>query len=141
MKTKIFNSGDKLTFPKIEDYRGNLSFIESVTHVPFDIKRVYYLYDVPGGAERGGHAHKKLHQVVIAMAGSFDLKLNDGINSKRVHLNRSDYGIYIGPGTWREMDNFSSCSVCMVIASEYFDESDYIRDYNHFLEYVAKDED
>ena len=137
----MIKTGERLIFPKIEDYRGNLSFIESSIHIPFEIKRVYYLYDVPGGAERGGHAHKKLHQVVIAMAGSFDLKLNDGKTSWTEHLNRSNYGIYIGPGTWREMNNFSSCSVCMVLASEFFDETDYIRDYNHFLEYLAKGED
>ncbi|MBY0525319.1 MAG: FdtA/QdtA family cupin domain-containing protein [Gemmataceae bacterium] len=119
--------------PKITDPRGNLTFIEGANHVPFDIKRVYYLYDVPGGAERGGHAHKELQQFMIAMSGSFDVVLDDGSNKQRFHLNRSYYGLYIANMVWREMDNFSSGSVCMVLASEKFDETDYYRDYKEFL--------
>lgn len=118
--------------PKISDPRGNLTFIEAGRHVPFSMERVYYLYDVPGGAERGGHAHKALHQLIIAMSGSFDITLNDGSEEKRFHLNRSYYGLYVCPMIWREMDNFSSGSVCLVLASRYFEESDYYWDYNEF---------
>jgi len=97
-----------LDLPKISDPRGNLTFVEGDRHVPFDIQRVYYLYDVPGGAERGGHAHKQLEQLIIAMSGSFDVVLDDGVNQKRVHLNRSYNGLYVCPMIWRELDNFSS---------------------------------
>jgi dTDP-4-dehydrorhamnose 3,5-epimerase-like enzyme len=121
-----------IDFPKIEDARGNLTFIEGGRHVDFGIKRVYYLYDVPGGAERGGHAHKGLHQLLIAMSGSFDVVVDDGIHRQRFHLNRSYYGLYIPPMIWREIDNFSSGSVCMVLASEYYDEADYYRDRAEF---------
>lgn len=119
--------------PKITDPRGNLTFIEAGDHIPFDIQRVYYLYDVPGGAERGGHAHKGLHQLIIAMSGSFDVVLDDGKNKKRVHLARSYYGLYVCPMIWRELDNFSSGSVCMVLASNKYDEADYYRNYNDFM--------
>ncbi|MBW6512829.1 MAG: FdtA/QdtA family cupin domain-containing protein [Desulfuromonadaceae bacterium] len=132
---------DKCTvidLPKISDVRGNLTFIEGKNHVPFDIKRVYYLYDVPGGAERGGHAHKGLHQLIVAMSGSFDVVLDDGCAKKRIHLNRSYQGLYVCPMIWRELDNFSSGSVCMVLASSVYEESDYYRDYNQFLEAVLK---
>ena len=121
-----------IDLPKIADPRGNLTFIEGNRHVPFDIKRVYYLYDVPGGAERGGHAHKELHQLIIAMSGSFDIVLDDGREKKRFHLNRSYYGLYVCPMIWREMDNFSSGSVCLVLASQLYDPSDYYRDYAEF---------
>ncbi len=120
--------------PKIADPRGNLTFIEGGRHVPFDIQRVYYLYDVPGGAERGGHAHKGLHQLIVAMSGSFDVVLDDGREKKRYHLNRSYHGLYVCPMIWRELDNFSSGSVCMVLASNRYDESDYYRDYSKFFE-------
>ena len=123
-----------IDLPKITDPRGNLTFIEGARHVPFDIKRVYYLYDVPGGAERGGHAHKNLHEFIIALSGSFDVVLNDGIEKKRFHLNRSYYGLYVCPMVWRELDNFSSASVCMVLASAPFEESDYYRDYDKFAQ-------
>ena len=119
--------------PKITDARGNLTFVEGNNQIPFDIKRVYYLYDVPGGAQRGGHAHKGLHQLIIAMSGSFDVLLDDGSNKKRVHLNRSYNGLYVCPMIWRELDNFSSGSVLMVLASNKYDEGDYYRDYNQFL--------
>lgn len=128
-----------LEMPKIEEPRGNLTFIEGCRHVPFEIKRVYYLYDVPGGAKRGGHAHKGLHQLVIAMSGSFDVTLDDGSRRKRFHLNRSYYGLHIQPMIWRELDNFSSGSVCMVLASEPYDEADYYRDYETFR-HAAKGE-
>jgi len=123
--------------PKITDARGNLTFIEGGHHIPFDIQRVYYLYDVPGGAERGGHAHKELRQLIIAMSGSFDVVLNDGGNEKRVHLNRSYAGLFVCPMIWRELDNFSSGSVCMVLASNLYDEDDYYRDYGQFLQAKA----
>ena len=119
--------------PKISDPRGNLTFVENNKHVPFAIQRVYYLYDVPGGAERGGHAHKALHQLIIAMSGSFDVILDDGRNKKRVHLNRSYNGLYVCPMIWRELDNFSSGSVCMVLASNPYEESDYYRDYDDYI--------
>ncbi|HEV2159809.1 FdtA/QdtA family cupin domain-containing protein [Bradyrhizobium sp.] len=119
--------------PKIADPRGNLTFVEAGNHVPFDIKRVYYLYDVPGGSDRGSHAHKNLHQFVVAMSGSFDIVLNDGDRQRRFHLNRSYFGLYICPMTWRALDNFSSGSVCMVLASAHYDVDDYIRDYDEFI--------
>lgn len=122
-----------LDLPKITEPRGNLTFVEGQRHVPFDIKRVYYTYDVPGGSDRGGHAHKRLHQLIIAMSGSFDVVLDDGSEKKRFHLNRSYFGLYVCPMMWRELDNFSSGSVCLVLASELFDPDDYYRDYDLFL--------
>jgi hypothetical protein len=122
-----------IDLPKIADPRGNLTFIEGGRQVPFAIKRVYYLYDVPGGAERGGHAHKALHQLIVAISGSFDIVLDDGTEKKRFHLNRSYYGLYVGPMIWREMDNFSSGAVCLVLASNLYDEADYYRNYDDFL--------
>jgi hypothetical protein len=125
-----------IELPKINDPRGNLTFVEGGDHIPFDIKRVYYLYDVPGGAERGGHAHKDLEQLIIAMSGSFDVVLDDGVEKKRIHLNRSYYGLYVNSMVWRELDNFSSGSVSMVLASNKYSEDDYIRDYQEFLQSV-----
>jgi hypothetical protein len=119
--------------PKIADPRGNLTFVEPDRHIPFDIQRVYYLYDVPGGAERGGHAHKALHQLIIAMSGSFDVVLDDGSKKQRFHLNRSYYGLYVCPMIWRELDNFSSGSVCLVLASNRYDEADYYRSYDDYV--------
>jgi len=119
--------------PKIADPRGNLTFVEGHRHLPFDIKRVYYLYDVPGGAERGGHAHKELRELIIAMSGSFDVLLDDGKEKRSFHLNRSYYGLYVCPLVWRELNNFSSGSVCLVLASELYSETDYYRDYQQFL--------
>lgn len=122
-----------INLPVISDPRGNLSFIESNTHLPFEIARVYYLYDVPSGSVRAGHAHKALDQLLIAVAGSFDVRLHDGVNQERVTLNRPHVGLHIGPMQWREIDNFSSGSVCLVLASTPYDEADYIRDFDAFL--------
>ena len=125
-----------LDLPKIHDPRGNLTFIEGGNHVPFDIQRVYYLYDVPGGADRGAHAHRNLHQFIVAMSGSFDVVLDDGQEQRRFHLNRSYFGLYVCPMMWRTLDNFSSGAVCMVLASAPYEEEDYIRDHDQFLREV-----
>ncbi len=122
-----------IELPRINDHRGNLTFIESGRHIPFEIKRTYYLYDVPGGATRAGHGHKALHQLMIAMSGSFDITLDDGFEKKAISLNRSYNGLYIPPMMWRDLDNFSSGAVCMVLASAFFDEGDYFRNYDDFL--------
>ena len=123
---------------KVADARGNLTFIEGNKHIPFEIKRIYYLYDIPAMAHRGGHAHKKLSQIMICMAGSFDVLLDDGFDKKTFHMDRPDVGLYIGPGIWRELENFSSSSVCLVLASDFYDEEDYYRDYQEFLRSVRK---
>ena len=124
--------------PKIADPRGNLTFIEGQRHVPFDIKRVFYLYDVPGGADRGGHALKNCHQFLIAMSGSFDVIVYDGKEKQRIHLNRSYNGLYLPPMIWREMDNFSSGSVCLALASDTYSEADYFRNYADYLKAVSE---
>lgn len=123
-----------LDIPKIKDTRGNLAVIEKDV-VPFKIKRVYYLYDVPSDAYRGGHAHKKLVQFVIALSGSFEVVLDDGKTKERVMLNKPDKGLLIPTGVWRELENFSSGAVCLVLASAEFDETDYIRDYESFCQF------
>ena len=122
-----------IELPKIHDPRGNLTFVEGGNQIPFDIKRVYYLYDVPGGSDRGAHAHKTLSQFIVAMSGSFDVVLDDGAEEKRFHLNRSYFGLYVCPMMWRYLDNFSSGAVCMVLASTRYDETDYYRDYGEFM--------
>lgn len=124
-----------ISLPKIEERRGNLSVIENDT-IPFEIKRVYYLYDVPSGSERGGHAHKNLQQFLVALSGSFDVVLNDGKESKIITLNKPFEGLLINPGIWRELQNFSSGSVCLVVASEVYIEDDYIRDFDEFVSYT-----
>lgn len=126
-----------IELPRIADPRGNLTFVEANRHVPFEIRRVYYLYDVPGGAERGGHAHRQLMQFIVAMSGSFDITVDDGKIRETFHLNRSYYGLYVPKMVWREIDNFSSGSVCMVLASEYYEESDYYRNYDDFIAAVG----
>lgn len=121
-----------IELPKIIDPRGNLTFIESYNQVPFNIKRVFYLYDVPGGESRGGHANIALEQVIIAVSGSFDVLVDDGINKKKFMLNRSYFGLYIPGLIWREIENFSSGAVCLVLCSEYFNEFDYYREYTEY---------
>ena len=125
-----------IELPKISDPRGNLSYIEGGNHIPFEIQRVYYLYDIPGGEERGSHAHKELQQLIIALSGSFDVELSDGKQKKRGTLNRPYQGLYVPKMLWRKLDNFSSGSVCMVLASNKYDESDYYRDYQEYLNAV-----
>ncbi len=130
MKSTI-NDIRLLTIPKIHDVRGNIGVVEKTT-VPFEIKRVYYLFDVPAGAERGGHAHREQQAVLIALSGSFEVVMSDGVNTKSVMLNMPDSGLLIPEGIWRELRNFSSGAVCLVIASAEFDEADYIRDFSAF---------
>ena len=120
-----------IEIPKIEDRRGNLSVIEKDC-IPFEIKRVYYLYDVPSGSYRGGHSHKNQSEFLIALSGSFEVVLDDSIIKKRLTLNKPNQGLLIPKGVWRELENFSSGAVCLVLASDVFDENDYIRDYNLF---------
>lgn len=122
-----------LELPQIHDVRGNLTFVESNRHVPFQIERVYYLYDVPGGAERAGHAHKHLQQVIIATSGSFDLHLDDGRRRETITLRRAHVGLYLNSMVWRVIDNFSSGAVCLCLASLPFEEEDYHRTYSSFL--------
>src|SRR5262245_13182198 len=122
-----------ISLPRIKDPRGNLTFIEGGHHVPFDVERVYYLYDVPGGAERGGHAHRELQQAIIAVSGSFDVILDDGFDRKKFRLSRSYRALYVAPMVWRELKNFSSGSVCLVLASAPFDEADYLRNFDEFV--------
>lgn len=122
-----------INFPKIQDVRGNLTFIEARKLFPFNIERVFYLYDVPAGADRAGHAHKELHEFLIPVSGSFDITLDDGFNKKTVHLNRPYQGLHVPPTIWRQLDNFSSSSVCLVLCSHHYDENDYYRDYTQFI--------
>jgi len=126
-----------LELPITSDPRGNLTAVEGGQDIPFEIRRVYYLCDVPGGAARGGHAHKKLQQVIISMSGSFDVTLDDGKERMSFQLNRSFRGLLVPEMIWREIDNFSSGAVCLVLASEHFDELDYYRDYDEFLRACA----
>ena len=139
MKNRSIDNVEIISIPKIidEEGRGKLSVIEK-SIIPFEIKRVYYLYDVPSDAFRGGHAHKNLDQFMIALSGSFEVKIDDGSNNKKVMLNKPNKGLFIPSGIWREMDNFSAGAVCLVLASEFFDESDYFRDYNSFLDYKTQ---
>ncbi|TFF35528.1 sugar 3,4-ketoisomerase [Mucilaginibacter psychrotolerans] len=136
MKPSIYNC-NVIELPKIHNRAGNITPVNNYTDIPFHVKRVYYLYDVPGGETRGGHGHKQLHQVIIAASGSFDVMLDDGHIKKLVTLNRPNYALLIVPGIWRDLLNFSSGAVLLVLASETYDENDYLRDYNEFLEFKS----
>jgi len=125
-----------IELPKIQNRAGNITPVHSSHNVPFDIKRIYYLYDVPGGESRGGHAHVDLQQLIVAASGSFDILLDDGVNKKVVNLNRPYYGLLMPSGIWRELLNFSSGAICLVLASMYYTEDDYIREYKDYQEYV-----
>lgn len=124
-----------IELPKFTDPRGNLSFVEQLSHIPFEIKRTYWLYDVPGGECRGGHAYKDNQEFIIALSGSFDVIIEDGVNKKVFHLNRSYYGLFVPAGLWREMDNFSTNSLALILSSTKYDVKDYIRDHKEYLAY------
>lgn len=127
------SSGQIIQLPKVQDARGNLSFIEEENHIPFPIKRAFWIYDVPGGEERGGHAYRENEEFIVALSGSFDVVLDDGKgNVQSFHLNRSYYGLYVPKMVWRQMTNFSTNSLAMVLASHPYDAEDYIRDYKQF---------
>lgn len=130
------NLGKIIELPKITDPRGNLTVAEGMKNVPFEIKRAYWVYDVPGGGSRGGHAHKKLRQLIIALSGSFHVTLDNGKERKTILLNHPYQGLVIETNTWRTLDDFSSGAVCLVLASEYYDEDDYIYDYDEFIDYI-----
>jgi dTDP-4-dehydrorhamnose 3,5-epimerase-like enzyme len=134
MMASVYNC-NVIELPKIHNRAGNITPVSNSREIPFDIKRVYYLYDVPGGETRGGHAHKVLQQLIIAASGSFDIVLDDGSIKKTVTLNRPNYGLYIPPGIWRDLNNFSSGAVLLVLASEKYTEDDYLREYQDFLSY------
>ena len=127
-----------IELPKLQDDRGNLSFIENSNHIPFNISRIYYLYDVPKNQERGSHAHKELSQAIIAISGSFDITLKDGINEKKINLSRPDQALYICPMIWRDLGNFSKGAVCMVLASHKYEKQDYIHNYESYIKEVTK---
>jgi dTDP-4-dehydrorhamnose 3,5-epimerase-like enzyme len=127
-----------IRLPKIEDMRGNLTFIESLNHIPFKIERVYWIYDVPGGQVRGGHAFKMQEELIVALSGSFDIKVDNGQKKLKFSLNRSYYGLYIPAGYWREMENFSTNSLALVLSSTIFSEEDYIREYEVFLQNITR---
>ena len=129
-----------IDLPKIVDVRGNLSVIEEMNEIPFKIERIYWIYDVPGGESRGGHAYKENQEFIVAMSGSFDVILDDGKEKQTFHLNRSYYGLYVPKGYWREMDNFSTNSLALILSSIKYDANDYIRDYNCFVNLVRNAE-
>ena len=135
MKTSVYECS-VVHLPKIHNEAGNLTALDNQKNIPFDVKRVYYLYDVPGGAERGGHGHKKLQQFIIALSGSFDVLIDDGTNKKVVHLDRPYIGLHIVPGIWRELINFSSGAICLVLASEKYTEEDYLRDFEAYKNFI-----
>ena len=125
-----------LPLNKIHNRAGNITIVEGQKNIPFNIRRIYYLYDIPGGEDRGGHAHKVLTQLIVAASGSFDVLLNDGVNKKIVTLNRPDYGLLIVPGIWRELMSFSSGAICLVLASHHYNEKDYLRNYSDYKTFL-----
>jgi dTDP-4-dehydrorhamnose 3,5-epimerase-like enzyme len=125
-----------IQMPRFTDERGSLSVVESMVHIPFDIKRVYYLYDIPAGQVRAAHGHRKLQQLMIAVSGSLEVQVDDGTDRRNFRLDRPDRGLYIAPGMWRDLSGFSGGAVCVVLASSVYDESDYLRDYDDFLAYA-----
>jgi dTDP-4-dehydrorhamnose 3,5-epimerase-like enzyme len=131
----MFKKAEIIELPKIEDLRGNLSFVEENKHIPFKIERTYWIYDVPGGEVRGGHAFKKQNEFIVALSGSLDVLIDDGVEKTIYSLNRSYYGLYVPAGLWRQMTNFSTNSLALVLSSTTFDEEDYIRDYILFLKF------
>ena len=133
MKNSTVDDCKIIQLSKIHNRAGNITIIENNLDIPFEVRRIYYLYDIPSNETRGGHAHKELYQLVIGASGSFNINLNDGINDKTIFLNRPDFGLLIVPGIWRDLSNFSSGSVCLVFASEIFSENDYIRDFDEFI--------
>ncbi len=133
MKNSTVDDCKIIQLSKIHNRAGNITIIENNLDIPFEVKRIYYLYDIPSNETRGGHAHKELYQLVIGASGSFNINLNDGVNDKTIFLNRPDFGLLIVPGIWRDLSDFSSGSVCLVFASEVYSENDYIRDYEEFL--------
>ena len=133
MKNSTVNDCKIVQLNKIHNRAGNITIIENNLDIPFEVKRIYYLYDIPSNETRGGHAHKELYQLIIGASGSFNINLNDGVNDKTILLNRPDIGLLIVPGIWRDLSDFSSGSVCLVFASEIYSENDYIRDYDEFL--------
>lgn len=135
MKSSVYDCAI-LLLNKIHNRAGNITIVEGGKSIPFEIKRLYYLYDIPGGEDRGGHAHKELRQLIVAASGSFNVLLDDGINKKVVTLSRPDYGLLVVPGIWRELMEFSSGSICLVLASEVYNETDYIREYPEFKNYI-----
>jgi len=138
VRKHFVNDCKLIQLPKIHNLAGNITPIENSRDIPFDIKRVYYLYDIPAGEERGAHGHKELEQIIIAASGSFDITLNDGIEKKTFTLNRPFIGLHVLPGMWREIHNFSSCAICLVLASLEYSEDDYFRDYNEFNKYFDR---
>lgn len=133
MKNSTVNDCIVIRLSKIHNRAGNITIVENNRDIPFNVKRIYHLYDIPSNETRGGHAHKELYQLVIGASGSFNINLYDGVNDKTIFLNRPDYGLLIVPGIWRDLSNFSSGSVCLVLASEIYCENDYIRNYNEFI--------
>ncbi len=138
MQNKNLSSVNLISLPKIKDYRGNLTFLESKKHIPFEIKRVYWIYDVPGGQKRGGHAYRTLNEFIIAISGSFDVILNDGKEKQKISLNRSYYGLYIPKMVWRHLENFSTNSLCLILASDLYDKNDYIRNFKNFKKEIEQ---
>lgn len=139
VKNSIYNCSI-VKLPKVHNRAGNITALENNKNLPFEVKRIYYLYDIPGGEDRGGHAHKELQQYIIAVSGAFDILIDDGTNKKVIHLDRPDIGLHIVSGIWRELVNFSSGAVCLVLASHKYNEHDYLRDYNDFLNYLNENE-